>query len=262
MSGTITVRELHTMPELTTCVQLQYDIWGITPGNNTSSYIMNAAIHNGGAVHGAYSDDTLVGFCFGFAAKRPEGWLLWSHMAGVLPGYQGQGIGRKLKFVQRTWAAENGYSAIGWTFDPMQAGNARFNLRHLNTVAFYFHPNHYGEMNDALNRGLASDRLEATWYTADDDLPDLRDDNEEKTALVTAAEVSSLPQSWDAPAYTIEIPQNLNDLKRRDLQAATDWQTAVREALTAAFANGYAAVDFQTQDARCYYVLRRHRPHL
>jgi hypothetical protein len=49
MSCTITIRELHTMPELTACVQLQYDIWGITPGNNTSSYIMNAAIHNGGA---------------------------------------------------------------------------------------------------------------------------------------------------------------------------------------------------------------------
>jgi predicted GNAT superfamily acetyltransferase len=128
-------------------------------------------------------------------------------------------------------------------------------------VAFYFHPNHYGEMTDALNRGLASDRLEATWYTSDDELPDLHDDGEQKTPLVTASEVHLLPQNWDAPAYTLEIPQDLNDLKQRDLQAAAKWQTAVREALTAAFAQGYAAVDFQTQAARCYYVLRRHAPH-
>ena len=52
---------------------------------------------------------------------------------------------------------------MAWTFDPLQAGNANFNFNRLGTTARIYSVNHYGDMQDGINAGMASDRLEAQW---------------------------------------------------------------------------------------------------
>lgn len=261
----VTIRELHTMPEFEVCVQLQRDIWGMAEHNLAAAPVMMATVHNGGIVHGAIVEGKIVAFSFGLVGKRGDTVLIWSHMAGVLPDYQGLGIGRTLKLAQYTWAQAHGFAQIAWTFDPLQRGNANFNLHKLGVIAYHFHPNHYGEMTDVLNRGMASDRLEATWHITDQPAigkPALVTSEADVTFLVERGNLNTLPAAghWHAPAYAIEIPYDLLKLKRENLAEAVSWQSAVREAMSGAFAEGYAATDFVQEADRCWYVLRR-RPH-
>ena len=163
MSETITIRELRTMPGINATVELQKAVWRMHDVEVSSPHTLRAIVHAGGAVIGAEAEGRLVGFCFGMAAWREGELWLWSHMAGVRPEYQGRGVGLKLKLAQREWALGKGFSRMAWTFDPMQSGNANFNFNRLGTTARNYSVNHYGDMQDGINAGMASDRLEAQW---------------------------------------------------------------------------------------------------
>jgi predicted GNAT superfamily acetyltransferase len=266
MGENVTLRVLHTMEEFAIVVELQQTIWGMAKQDTVSPYIMNAMSHNGGSIIAAEIDGRMVGFCLGFAGKRGDSVLLWSHMAGVLSEYQGQRIGYLLKQEQRTWALANGYDTIAWTFDPLQRGNANFNFKYLGATSNTYHVNVYGEMTDAINAGLASDRLEATWHLRDSHVIALADgaaphDNREsfldEVFLVWdgVAKASSTPLS--NAAYCIEIPYHIGELKKSDKAQAIQWQLAVRQAMLSAFEQGYVACDFVIRDGRCWYVVRK-----
>lgn len=263
------LREVRTMLEFDRLVELQQAIWGMPPESVTSSYIMMATIHTGGVVIGAERNGEMVGFCFGFVAWRGDKPFLWSHMAGVLPEYRGQGIGFKLKHAQRKWALEHGYTVISWTFDPIQHGNANFNFRHLGCVADTYLVNHYGEMMDEINAGLASDRLEVRWQ-----LDDVRDtisaegglsddsDNDDPNAFILHADENNEPRRapesiFERTTCFAEVPYNINSLKRDDLEKAKRWQLSLRGALQEAFQHGFTIVDFTSRGSRGWYVLTR-----
>ena len=68
-----------------------------------------------------------------------------------------------MKEIQRDHARSIGVDVIAWAFDPLQAGNAHFNLRRLGATASRYLENMYGRRADALNRGVPTDRLIAEW---------------------------------------------------------------------------------------------------
>nr|MCU0465946.1 GNAT family N-acetyltransferase [Anaerolineae bacterium] len=192
-------------------------------------------------------------------------WVLWSHVAGVLPDYRRRKLGAGIKWAQRTWALDNGYDQIRWTFDPMQAGNANFNLRVLGAVTSKISQNMYGIYDDALNPGLPTDRFEAVWSLddprvttrADGHLPDVLP---LPSLALLAYENGSLvrqPLGKSPSAARVEIPVAFSALGREDAALARDWQTNLREVLTGAFAEGLSVVDFIRNDGRCWYVLGR-----
>ena len=120
---------------------------------------------NGGLVHGAFlPSGELIGFCFAFAGLRGGRLRLCSHQLAVLPGFRGRGVGVALKQAQARDALGLGYELISWTFDPLEARNAYINLHRLGCIARVYDRNHYGEMEDELNRGLPSDRFEAEYW--------------------------------------------------------------------------------------------------
>ena len=103
---------------------------------------------------------------------RIEGRLcLYSQLTGVVPGYQSQGLGYRIKIHQRDFARAEGIGLIAWAFDPLQAGNAHFNLARLGASAGRYVENMYGERTDALNAGVPTDRLIAEWDTAKESNP-------------------------------------------------------------------------------------------
>ena len=85
-------------------------------------------------------------------------------MTGVLAAYRDRGVGRQLKLHQREEALGRGIRLIEWTFDPLEARNAYINLNRLGCIARRYDRDHYGAMEDELNRGLPSDRFEAEWW--------------------------------------------------------------------------------------------------
>ena len=275
MSGQISIRALTTMAELNATVDLQRAVWGMHDAEAASPHTLRAIVHSGGAVFGAVArrhshdlaGERLVGFCFGFAAPRAGELWLWSHMAAVHPDLQGRGIGYRLKQAQREWALKQGYRWMAWTFDPMQAGNANFNFNRLGVTARRYSADHYGAMQDGLNAGLASDRLEAQWqleapqptalasgkYSHDDhDVTDLR-----KLVYVNAAGAICRAQAkaLGAAVYGIEIPANIAELKRRDIERAKHWQLLLREAMIELLATGYVVSGFiRAGDNGCYML--------
>ncbi|MFN8452600.1 MAG: GNAT family N-acetyltransferase [Anaerolineae bacterium] len=236
-------------------------MWGLNPRNAVPAAILHVVALNGGLVLGAYDGARLIGMAICMTVKRGDGVFLWSHMTGVRPQYQRQGIGLELKRFQRRWALDNGYTSIGWTFDPLQRGNAWFNLHLLGAEAALttteYHVNFYGDMDDDINRGMPSDRIEVRWWL---DQSSLHDTGGREILLVRADErgyplVSE--SGWDADAYTAAVPADLETLRKNDRAAVLAWRMALREVLLPAFENGYRATDFTRNRGLYVYHLKR-----
>lgn len=237
-------------------VDLEIAIWGVGDRDAFAPHLMCLLPINGGAVIVAEADEEFVGFCASIPALRDGIPMLWSFMAGVHPSYQGQGIGYALKHYQRQWAADNGFSQIHWTFDPLKSRNANFNLNLLGAVGYRYHPNLYGRMVDAINvHPLPSDRLEVCWNVTDktqdktieanvshDDVLMLVD---RPTTNCETSLVDTLPpyvgiQSPPAAAANLE-----------------SWQSKMRHAFLYAFAHGFRVRRYVQDDAASYYLLHR-----
>ena len=281
MSDRITIRELRTMPDINATVELQKAVWRMQDVEVSSPHTLRAIVHAGGAVIGAEAEGRLVGFCFGMAAWREGELWLWSHMAGVRPEYQGRGVGLRLKLAQREWALSQGFCRMAWTFDPMQCGNANFNFNRLGTTARTYSVNHYGDMQDGINAGMASDRLEAQWRL---DAPHVialaagsanppppgplphkegggDNDFTRTVSLVYVDEAGELrqeqPDGFSEPCYGIEIPLNIAALKSEDLERAKTWQLSVRRAMTSLLEAGYIVSGFVREGNSARYLMSR-----
>src|SRR5262245_57168782 len=145
----ITYRLVTEQKDFIQVAHLEQIIWDMEPLDVVSPHFLQVISHAGGCVIGAFDGDKMVGCCFALAMRNEP--RLWSHIAAVLPEYQRQGIGYQLKQEQRTWALENGYQYMSWTFDPMMAANAHFNFHLLGAKSHTYHVNFYGDMADALN---------------------------------------------------------------------------------------------------------------
>jgi chorismate synthase len=131
---------------------------------------IRATVMSGGYCAGAFVGPEIAGAVWSFVGLDDTGPYHHSHMAAVRPAFQGKGIGEALKRAQAHWCLERGIPRIRWTFDPLMAGNARFNLNRLGAVADTYYEDFYGPLGGNLDPGARfgepapSDRLRVTWY--------------------------------------------------------------------------------------------------
>ncbi len=260
MSDEISISPLRHMDHLRELVPLQRAVWGMQDVEVASPHTLRAIAHSGGCVIAAELAGRMIGFCTGFAALRDGELSLWSHMAGVHPDFQGRSIGFRLKQAQREWALAAGFQLMNWTFDPLQSGNANFNFNRLGVTARRYSVNHYGEMQDGINAGLASDRLEAQWRL-DAPQPQPKQASPDGWKLVYVDEAGALqsrqPPVFDGERYSIEIPLDIAELKQHDIERAQEWQLHLRAAMTALLAAGYIVSAFVRAEGSAWYILSR-----
>ncbi len=69
------IRILETPEEMTAVEELQRQVWHGSETDVVPAHVFIAAVHNGGIVTGAYIDEQLIGFVFGFPGieKTPDG---------------------------------------------------------------------------------------------------------------------------------------------------------------------------------------------
>jgi predicted GNAT superfamily acetyltransferase len=127
----IVIRECIAIDELDNCVRLQREVFGLPDLEISPRRHLIVSRQAGGWTLGAFVDKRLVGFVHHLAAVRGEEVFGYSHMMAVDPAYQNKGVGARLKWGQRERAIQEGRSFIKWTWDPMQARNAYFNLNRL-----------------------------------------------------------------------------------------------------------------------------------
>lgn len=166
------IRPLLTVETCRQAERIQAEVWGTDDLEVVPSSLLRAAHHAGGMVVGAFRGDAMVAFAYGFVAlphgRGMRGAGLHSHMLAVVPAARGLGVGQALKWFQRDWCLERELAWVTWTFDPLQARNARLNLEHLGAVAVEYLPDFYGPMTGPLGGDQPSDRLLASWDLASD----------------------------------------------------------------------------------------------
>ena len=245
----ISYRTTESIEDMQHIVDLERVVWGMSDTDCMPIHVMRMCVHSGGAIFVAEVLNKTVGLCISFPAIHNNKRILWSHITGVHPNHQGKGIGKALKFKQREWAKENGFEAVGWTFDPLQSANANFNLNVLGAYVDQYHVNFYGDMQDELNKnGLPSDRLQAHWLLED---TSNAIDIGELLYLITADDgipvLKTIPA--EQPPIAIPLPNK---------QMLPIWQPLIRQAFQAAFSNNYRAVQFirPTQGNPYYYLVQ------
>ncbi|MBK5189397.1 MAG: hypothetical protein JJD97_14230, partial [Gemmatimonadaceae bacterium] len=163
----ITIRPLESLPEFKAAVALQKDVWGADFDDAIPSALLQVVSHIGGIIAGAFTPDAeLVGFVFGLTGTRNGQTIHWSHALGVRESARNAGVGRMLKEYHRAELARRGIDTLYWTFDPLMAKNAHFNLNRLGARVVEYVENMYGTTGSPLHHGLATDRLVVSWSTA------------------------------------------------------------------------------------------------
>jgi len=142
-----------------------------------------------------------------------------------------------------------GRDFIKWTFEPMRARNAHFNLNRLGVVVREYAVNFYGTdyvTNPAEKAagisGMDSDRLFANW-----------DLNSPRVKALAAG----LEYPLGAADQVIEIPANFSELLKSDPEAGKCEQLRVREEFLKALGEGLVCRAYRRDEARPHYLFYR-----
>lgn len=202
----VRIEPLVTVEQVFTASAVLSDVWG---GDHSGMppNLLRALAHAGNYAVGLYDQERMIGASVAFFAQ-PSARSMHSHITGILPEYRDRTLGRTLKQHQREWALAREVGQITWTFDPLVARNAHVNLRVLGTHVTEYLVNHYGPMDDGVNRGDESDRLLVTWQLA--------------------APPAPMPADADVVA-TVRVPRDIETLRLDEPHEAASWRLRVRE---------------------------------
>ena len=235
MSNSIQVRELDNLQDQDFGRNIFDITWSMDAGTEITPNLLQAMVHSGSYLSGAFIDNKIVGAAFAFPATN-GGLHLHSHMTAVLPEFRDKGVGYALKIDQWNWAKKQNYSYLSWTFDPLVRRNAKLNIAKLGVDISAYYPNFYGDMPDALNAGDESDRLMVSWRT-DIDAPKARE-------LITKPETGDI---------LIEIPEDIVAIRSKNQSESMKWRRQVREQFLAAFEKNGKVIGFSANNE---YVVR------
>jgi predicted GNAT superfamily acetyltransferase len=233
-----TIRECTTIEEFETCIHVQREAFGHSDLDLSPLRHFVVSRQAGGWTLGAFVAERMVGFVHHLAAVRGDEIFGYSHMMAVAKDYQNKGIGARLKWAQRERALGEGRKLIKWTWDPMQARNAHFNLNRLGAIAETYVENFYGTDE---RTGLHNDRLFAMWYL----------DSTRVSALASGSAAAICAR----PAATIAIPTDWNLLVKQDAGRARDEAARVRAEFKHAFEQQLICAGLERGEEQSRYLL-------
>jgi predicted GNAT superfamily acetyltransferase len=238
-----TIRECTTIEEFDGCVHLQREAFGLPDLELSPRRHLIVSRQAGGWTLGAFAADRMVGFVHHLAAVRANNEICgYSHVMAVAKDYQNKGVGARLKWAQRARALSEGRKIIKWTWDPMMARNAHFNLNRLGATVDTYADNFYGVDYGADQAvGLPSDRLSATWNL----------DSPRVHQLAAGSQVKVDTE----PVATVAIPSEWGALVKQDPQRALDEQARVRAEFKKLFAQGLICAGFERGAQESRYLL-------
>ena len=230
----VEMRRLERLDAIQEAEALFSDIWGADPVP-MAAHLMRALSSAGSYIVGAYEVDppargTMLAACVGFWGP-PDQPSLHSHIAGVAAGARGRDLGFALKLHQRAEALAHGVAVVNWTYDPLIARNAHFNLHKLGGRAAAYAVNHYGVMPDAINAGDETDRMVLRWELG-------------SARARAACDGAEAPPPPATEMIMIEIPTDIESLRRSDPELAGAWRRKLRDQLVPLLDSGGRIVDF------------------
>lgn len=244
---TIEIRECRRIEELKQCVSLQRETFALPEIEISPARHFIVTENAGGFTLGAFTADAeLIGFVLSVPAFVGDERFFYSHMAAVKPEFQSHGIGARLKWAQRGESLRRGVKTVKWTFQPVQARNAFFNLEKLGVTIKNYKPNFYGTdyatvPEQTEKTGLDSDRLFAEWHL-----------ESEKVERLARNEVYA---EENQVARTVEIPNDWNKLVKTDARTAAAEQARIKREFQIAFAADLVCRGFERSETNPKYLL-------
>jgi predicted GNAT superfamily acetyltransferase len=288
MQENIRTEILETADEIRLIEDLQRIVW---PGSETDIvplHMVLTLVHNGGLAIGAFDEDDLIGFVYGFTGTEEIGGDMvrkhCSHQMGVHPDYRDKGIGYRLKRAQWQMVRHQEFELITWTYDPLLSKNGYLNIHKLGSVCRKYIPNLYGELRDGLNAGLPTDRFQVELWVNSNRVQHRMSRNPRKkldlahylSAGVEIINPSSLTETKTVqPAYHFGIPEEFLDgdktplllveipveylaLKSDDFDTAFRWRMHIRSIFLNLFQEGFIVTDMvhlPGKNPRSFYVV-------
>ncbi len=255
-SAAIVIRDIDGISEMRAVEDLQKEIWGVADREIFPALALVPMKEVGAILIGAFEEDQMIGFVFGFPGLEKDRLILHSDMLAVKVAYRSSGLGYRLKLAQRERALAKSIDTITWTFDPLQAVNAYFNFEKLGAVSDCYKINFYGETSSFLHRA-GTDRLWVTWLlnsqrvtqrlTRDSADPIAWSERNRIEALVQVGKDLEPVVAYNRtlePRVIIEIPGDINRIAEQRVSLAKRWRETTREAFTEAMDAGYLVEDF------------------
>jgi chorismate synthase len=243
--------------------------------------LLRALQDNGGLVLGAFADIYLAGFAVSLLGWDGTVLYHYSHLTAVRPEYRNHHLGFQLKSFQRDEVLKLGLAEVRWAFDPLQSRTAWLQVRRLGARPDRYYSHYYGQLADALNEGVETDRMRAVWAISSPEVeariggryPSAADDQKrwaQSSAIVETEPGESgirVPKAVAEPTGTtahLEIPFDLALVRQHEPKSLRRWRHATRDAFRAASDLGYVVDDFAVVSAeherRSFYFLRRAPP--
>lgn len=257
----ITIRSVETRAEYAACVELQRETWGRSFSDVVPVSMMGIAVKMGGICLGAFDPGgRMLGFVFGVTGPRHGELAHWSHMLAVRGEARNAGIGRRLKLAQKKALAELGVDTLYWSFDPLVARNAHFNVNRLGATIAEFVPDMYGATDSELHR-LGTDRFIARWsmkgVAGAVGSPCDRVEGSELPYMGKPGCNGHLPPGADV--IEVPVPRDIDALAEGSFKEALAWRRSNGAALTSLFSEGYEIVGFRVGREYGRYVAARGR---
>ena len=284
----VVIRPVTNVADARKLEEIQSLTWGMSEIEVLPGRFLHAMHFNGACLLGAYDGADLIGFVSGLlgtvqglddridqvAAARLQ---MYSAIMGVMPDYQGTGVGYRLKVAQREFALRIGVRLITWTYDPLEGRNGYLNIRKLGVVCNQYERDFHGEVG-GINAGLPTDRFYVEWWVTSHRAkgrlaarrPPLTLDNYMSGGAVIVNRADRDDSDFVTPPAAfervhsrfalVEIPNSIQKIKEQDMELAGNWRTHTRDLFEYYFAQNYLLTDFvRFEDSggfwRSYYVL-------
>ncbi|HVO61152.1 MAG TPA: hypothetical protein VMT53_09455 [Terriglobales bacterium] len=252
----VTIRDLDAIEDLRKVPDLEKAVWGSDDRDTVPVLMLIAAKEAGSILIGAFDDQRLIGFAFGFPGIEHGEISIHSHMTAVLPGYRDLNLGYQLKLAQRERALAMNIKLITWTFDPLQARNAHFNFAKLGVVSDRYKIDFYGNESTSTLHQNGTDRLWVSWLL---DSERVRQRITRTSALPVSTQPDNLLVRCDEKSRPvrgelrsaltcnsvgIQIPSEIASIEETNSALATDWRQDTRWAFTECLKSGFYVADF------------------
>lgn len=232
----------------------------------------------GGLVLGAYDADVDPPLLCGALVDLPRhdahgpAWHTVFHV--VSDDARNRGVGSDLRLRERTEARSVGIDLVTWTIDPLRSLEPHLSFNKLAAIAVGYQRNRYGELPDTRNQGLATDRLLVEWWLDSPRVVSVIDDGNlphhyhvglDRMEVVTKTRPTDgglrrllrFETSPRSDVILAEIPTDLDEMRRVDLDLARDWRLKTRDLFESLFGSGYTLTGFVHEAGRSFHLLER-----
>lgn len=264
----LSIREFASLDEYQACVAFQEETWGHGFSERVPSAILHVGQEIGGVSAGAFEPTgRMVGFVFGLTGVRDGQLVHWSDMLAVRPEYRNRHLGERLKQYQATRVRALGVHTMLWTYDPLVARNAHFNINRLRAFPVAYRADMYGSnTGSTLHGALPTDRFIVAWdLDRAPGLPPVVDGatpDDHVLPLLNPLTPSGAPDKVSADGagtVRVQVPLDSHSIQLASPELAAAWRYTVRDLVAPLLAAGYRVSRFVRAqgDALPYYVLTR-----